>query len=170
MFLDRDGVINKGVIIDGKSYPPQTIEDYELLPGVKEGICSLHEAEFKVFVATNQPDVETGKQKIEVVEQMHDYLLSTLPIDEIFVCYHTDSAQCSCRKPKPGMLLEAAEKYGIDLKKSFMVGDRWRDVEAGQAVGCHAFFIDYGYNEKLPKKPYRTVKNLLEAAKIIVTS
>jgi D-glycero-D-manno-heptose 1,7-bisphosphate phosphatase len=168
VFLDRDGVINKALVRGGKPYPPDSLEDLEILPGVAEALARLRAAGFINVIVTNQPDVATGKQRRETVEAMHAYLLSRLPVDAIKVCYHIDADYCACRKPKPGMLLEAAAELGIDLAASFMVGDRWRDVAAGQAADCECFFLDCGYGEQRPEKPFVAVKSLAEAAGFIV--
>jgi D-glycero-D-manno-heptose 1,7-bisphosphate phosphatase len=168
VFLDRDGVINKSLVRNGKSYPPVSLEELSILPGVPKAIRALHEAGFLVVVVTNQPDVATGVQRRDVVETMHRNLRHTLLLDDIKVCYHTDADNCPCRKPKPGMLLEAAQELNIDLVQSFMVGDRWRDVDAGKAVGCYTFFIDYGYKEQKPKNPDSVVASLKEASKVIL--
>jgi D-glycero-D-manno-heptose 1,7-bisphosphate phosphatase len=168
VFLDRDGVLNRAYVRDGKSYPPGTLEQLEVLPGVAEALRKLRAAGFLNVVVTNQPDVATGRQRIEVVEAMHARLLQELPIDAVKVCYHSDADGCACRKPKPGMLLEAAAEFGIRLSDSCMVGDRWRDVAAAQAAGCKAYFVDYGYSEKRPDKPYVAVKSLSEAAGLIL--
>ena len=169
VFLDRDGVINASVVRDGKPYPPASLEELELLPGVAEAIRSLREAGFAIVVATNQPDVATGVQRKEMVEAIHNSLRDELMIDDIRVCYHIDADNCSCRKPKPGMLLESASEFNIDLTKSFLVGDRWRDIEAGKAAGCYTFFIDYGYLEKKPDSPDMVVASLEEAGKMILS-
>jgi len=170
IFLDRDGVINAGVMRAGKPYPPDCFEEFNLLPGVASAMNALHEAGFKLIVVTNQPDVRTGKQRQDVVEKMHRALLDELPIDDIGVCYHINEDQCSCRKPKPGMLFAAAEKWNIDLSISFMVGDRWRDVEAGRAAGCRTVFIDYKYAEKQPEQPDCVVTSLLDAVPFLLES
>jgi D-glycero-D-manno-heptose 1,7-bisphosphate phosphatase len=169
VFLDRDGVLNASVIREGKPYPPDSLAALVILPGVEEALTQLRAAGYLNVVVTNQPDVATGKQRIEVVEAMHDRLLRELPLDAVKVCYHTDEQNCDCRKPKPGMLLQAAKDHGIDLPRSFVVGDRWRDIAAGQAVGCRTFFVDYGYDEKRPEKPYVPVKSLSEAAALILS-
>jgi D-glycero-D-manno-heptose 1,7-bisphosphate phosphatase len=169
VFLDRDGVINGAVVRKGKPYPPDRLEDLRVLPGVPEILARLRAAGFLNVVVTNQPDVATGKQRREVVESMHAFLLSSLPLDAVKVCYHTDADGCQCRKPGPGMLLEAAAELGIDLPASYMVGDRWRDVGAGQAAGCKCFHIDYRYEEKQPENPYVAVKSLSEAGELILT-
>ena len=117
---------------------------------------------------TNQPDVARGISKREDIELINAFLSSQLPIDDFKSCYHDSGDKCSCRKPLPGALLEAAKVHNIDLSKSFMVGDRWRDVEAGTSAGCKTFFINYGYAEKPPDSPDFIVESLLEAKKIIL--
>jgi D-glycero-D-manno-heptose 1,7-bisphosphate phosphatase len=168
VFLDRDGVINRGVVRDGRPFPPDRPEDLEILPGVPEALERLRSAGYLNVVVTNQPDVATGKQRREVVEAMHARLASELAIDAIKACFHVDADDCGCRKPRPGMLLEAAQELGIDLSASYMVGDRWRDVAAGQAAGCKALFINYGYAEKRPNEPFVAVKSLPAAADLIL--
>lgn len=170
VFLDRDGIINQSIVRDGKPYPPGSAAELEILPGVSAALVSLHKAGFLNIVVTNQPDVATGKQNIEIIEAIHRRLRFELVLDDIKVCYHTDADRCDCRKPNPGMLLEAAKDHGIDLRQSFLVGDRWRDVAAGQAVGCGCFFVDYEYQEQRPEKPYVAVKSLPEAAALILSN
>lgn len=169
VFLDRDGVINRAVVRDGKPYPPDGVAELEILPGVPEALAALRAAGFLNVVVTNQPDVATGKQRREVVEAMHARLARQLAVDAIKVCYHVAADGCACRKPKPGMLLEAAADHGIDLASSYLVGDRWRDVAAGQAAGCRAaYFIDYGYQEQQPAQPFVAVESLAAAARDIL--
>jgi D-glycero-D-manno-heptose 1,7-bisphosphate phosphatase len=170
VFLDRDGVINRAVVRNGKPYPPATFDDFELLPGAERTIRSLRDAGFAVIVVTNQPDVATGAQGREVVEMMHAKLAGMGLCDAVKVCYHTDVDGCACRKPRPGMLLEAAREWAIDLRRSFMVGDRWRDVAAGKAAGCYCFFLDYGYDEPRPDDADRVVASLEEAGRHILES
>ena len=167
VFLDRDGVINRAVVRDGKPYPPADLAALEILPGVPEALTALHQAGFLLIVVTNQPDVARGTTLREIVEEINHYLTSNFPIDEIRTCYH-DSGECDCRKPLPGALLAAAKLYGINMPQSFMVGDRWRDTEAGQRAGCKTIFIDYGYLEKQPESVNYRVSSLKEAAKLIL--
>ena len=167
VFLDRDGVINRAVVRDGKPYPPADLAALEILPGVPEALTALHQAGFLLIVVTNQPDVARGTTLRKVVEEINHYLISTFPIDEIRTCYH-DCDECDCRKPLPGALLAAAKLRGIDMSQSFMVGDRWRDIEAGQRAGCKTIFIDYGYSEKQPKFINHRVSSLKEATKLIL--
>lgn len=168
VFLDRDGVLNRAVVRGGRPYAPTSLAEFELLPGVGEAIHSLRAAGFQLVVVTNQPDVATGKISRDVVEQMHQRLRALLPVDDIKVCYHAEKDNCPCRKPKPGLLLEAAEERGIELSGSFMIGDRWRDVAAGKAAGCTTLLIDYGYAEPREPRPDFVVTSLREAVKIIL--
>lgn len=168
MFLDRDGIINRALVRDGKPYPPASVEEFEFLPGVEESMRELRAGGYLVIVATNQPDVATGVQRRDVVERMHAGLREAGLCDDIKVCYHTDIDACNCRKPKAGMLIEAARERDIDLAASFMVGDRWRDVEAGRAAGCYTFFVDYSYNELRAERPDAVVASLEEAARLIL--
>lgn len=168
VFLDRDGVINRAVVRNGRPYPPDTLEDLEILPGAEEVLSQLRAVGFLNIVATNQPDVATGKQSRHVVDAMHAHLRARLALDDIRACFCVEGPDCPCYKPFPGMLVEAAQDWGIDLRRSFMVGDRWRDVGAGQAAGCRTIFIDCGYAERRPENPDYTVGSLTEAGNIIL--
>lgn len=168
VFLDRDGVINRLVVRGGKSCPPETLEEFEVLPGVAEALRALDEAGFVLIVATNQPDVARGLQRRDVVEAMHAKLCDALPLEDIKVCYELESLSSTRYKPKPGMLLEAARDRDIDLARSYMVGDRWRDVGAGKRAGCFTIFIDRGHAEPLTDTPDATCADLRQAAAIIL--
>ena len=170
VFLDRDGVINRTLEHDGFPYAPTSLSEFEIYPEVPEACRRLKQAGFLLVVATNQPDVGRGTLKQEVVETIHAEMCRRLPLDRVEVCYHPGRglSHCDCRKPKPGMLLRAARELGIDLAQSWMVGDRWRDVDCGRAAGCRTVFIDRGYAEELKHQPDFRVKNLLEAAGIIL--
>jgi D-glycero-D-manno-heptose 1,7-bisphosphate phosphatase len=164
IFLDRDGVLNKAIVRNGKPYPPANLAEFEILPDVKEALLQLKAAGYLLIVVTNQPDVGRGAQQQSVVDAMHDLLQRELPLDAIYVCYHGYDGECECRKPKPGMLIEAAKKYDIDLRQSYIVGDRSKDVDAGLAGGCCTVFIDYGYCEPLNTSPDFTTDTLQSAA------
>ena len=171
VFLDRDGVLNRAVVRDGKSSPPSGLEELELLPDVASSLRDLKAKGFVLYVITNQPDVARGTQTRDSVEAIHEALTSSLPIDDIFVCYHDDVDNCACRKPKPGLLFEAQRKYNVDLSRSFVVGDRWRDIDAGHSAGCKTILIDYDYRERKPAQPPEaTVRSLREAADWIMRS
>lgn len=141
VFLDRDGVLNRSVYRDGVPTPPNTLDDFELLPGVREATDQLKDAGYLLVVVTNQPDIARGTQDVSVVDAMNAVVQRELGVDAILVCPHDDVDECECRKPKPGLLLEAIERFDIDSDRSFMVGDRWRDVAAGRAVGCRTIQV-----------------------------
>ena len=168
VFLDRDGVINRALVRDGKPYPPANLSEIEILPGVLSALDLLHKAGLLLIIVTNQPDVARGITSKATVEQINNYLSVFLPIDEIRTCYHDSGDCCDCRKPMPGAILASAKHNGIDLQVSYMIGDRWRDMEAGQRAGCQTIFIDYGYSEKQPDLVDYRVGSLSEAAHIIL--
>ena len=168
VFLDRDGVINRVKVRDGKPYPPANLAEMEILPGVQDALNALRDSGFVLIVVTNQPDVARGTTPIKTVKEINDYLQSCLPIDDFKTCYHDNDDGCECPKPLPGALLSAAKKLDLNMSKSFMVGDRWRDVEAGQRAGCKTVFIDYKYDEKQPDSVDYRVNSLAEAALIIL--
>jgi D-glycero-D-manno-heptose 1,7-bisphosphate phosphatase len=164
VFLDRDGVLNQAVVRNGKPYPPANAAQLVLTPNAKEALQELKTQGFLLLVVTNQPDVAKGITTQAAVEEINRKLSSELPVDEVFVCYHQDSDNCDCRKPKPGMFLEGAGKHNVDLAESFTVGDRWRDVEAGQNAGCRTIFIDGGYEERQPARPADAIVHSLKEA------
>ena len=153
VFLDRDGVLVEATVRDGVPQSARSLADFQILPGVAEACERLHQAGFALIVVTNQPDVARGILTAEAVEEMHRELRERLPLDDIAVCFHDDADGCDCRKPRPGMLLAAAERWGVDLAASFLVGDRWRDVEAARRAGCAAIFVDRGYAETIASEP-----------------
>ncbi len=175
IFLDRDGTLNRQVIRDGKPYPPGTLAEFELFPGVPEACANLAAAGFVLVVATNQPDVGRGTQSASVVESMHAELRRLIPaIAHIEVCYapgqgveHPENYR---RKPAPGMLTDAALLLGLDLSRSWMIGDRWRDIDCGQRAGVRTVFIDFGYDEALRAPPTHTVRTFTEAAAVILAA
>ncbi len=168
VFLDRDGVINKALVKDEKPFSPYNFDALKILPGVKESLKALRDSNWLIIVVTNQPDVSRGKTTKKEVEKINNYLKNTLSIDEIYTCYHDNKDFCDCRKPKPGAFKAAAKNNSIDLNKSFMIGDRWSDIEAGERAGCKTFFIDYSYKEKRPSNFTFKVKSLAEAVDIIL--
>lgn len=172
IFLDRDGTINKyvGFLRD--------IDEFELLDGVADAVRAMNEAGYLVIVATNQPVIARGEVSIEELQQIHNKMETLLGekgayVDKIYYCpHHPDKGfegerpeykiVCNCRKPKPGMLLQAAKEFNIDLAQSWMVGDQENDIRTGKAAGCHTALIgndEYGQN--------MTVGSLLEFAKTI---
>jgi D-glycero-D-manno-heptose 1,7-bisphosphate phosphatase len=171
VFLDRDGVLNVPEIRGGLPYPPQTVEAFWLYAEAAEACSLLRAAGFLLVLVTNQPDVGRGTQTLEAVQQMHEILLEQIPLDRIEICTASDvnAPDAFRRKPAPGMLLDAARALGIDLAASYMIGDRWRDVDAGHAAGCTNVFIERNYAEKLRHAPHHYVANILEAARLILS-
>jgi D-glycero-D-manno-heptose 1,7-bisphosphate phosphatase len=168
VFLDRDGVLNRGYVRDGKSYAPRTIKDFKLLPHAIKSVENLRELGFLIIVVTNQPDIDNGLVSMEVVNEMHTLLRKKVKVNDIFLCPHSKDKHCSCRKPKAGMLLNAALKHNIDLKKSFMIGDRASDIEAGSAAGCRTIFLNRRYREPKPVSQEKTFLSINSAANYII--
>jgi D-glycero-D-manno-heptose 1,7-bisphosphate phosphatase len=168
VFLDRDGVLNEAIMRDGHPCSPTTIEEMTIVADAAPTLCALRDRGFRLVVVTNQPDIARRKISREQVERMNEYLRSVLPLDAIEVCEHDDVDECECRKPKPGMLIRAAERDGIVLHQSFMVGDRWRDVEAGRRARCRTVLVGDGYAEGLKLPPDITVGSLSEAGSWIL--
>jgi len=172
VFLDRDGVINHAVVRNGKPHPPLSPTDFRLYDDVVDGCARLKTASFLLVLITNQPDVGRGTQSREAVEAMHLKLQSALPsLDRIEICYHGGERYgqpCDCRKPRPGLILRAAAELNIDLKESYVIGDRWRDIDCARAAGCRAIFIDREYKENLRQTPDVTVANFKEAVNAVL--
>ena len=163
VFLDRDGVLNRALVREGKPYPPHDPAEFELLPGVAETLATLRAAGLRLIVVTNQPDVARGTLSQEAAEAINARLQQCLPVHAVYACYHDNHHGCVCRKPKPGMLLQASTDWGLALERSYMVGDRWSDIAAGNAAGCRTVLIDYQYNEPLTVEPDLRAPSLSEA-------
>ncbi|MGO4883166.1 MAG: D-glycero-alpha-D-manno-heptose-1,7-bisphosphate 7-phosphatase [Bryobacteraceae bacterium] len=171
VFLDRDGVLARALVRDGKAYAPVTPDEMEIDPEAPPALARLKAAGFLLIMVTNQPDVARGITRREDVETMHAGLRAALPLDDCCVCYHDDRDGCDCRKPKPGMLLAAARAHDVDLGQSFMVGDRWRDIDAGAAAGCRTVWIDHGYRERAAEHaPHARVETLAGATDWILVA
>lgn len=162
-FLDRDGVINANHIKNGIPHPPESVLEVQILSGVLEAINLLIANSYLPVVISNQPDIARKKIELSSVHSINDYIAQETGITNFYICPHDDSDNCKCRKPKPGLIEIAARELDIDLSKSFLVGDRWRDIEAGQSLGMPSYFIDYSYSELKPKLPFTEVSSLLEA-------
>jgi D-glycero-D-manno-heptose 1,7-bisphosphate phosphatase len=168
VFLDRDGVIVIPEFRDRRSFAPRRLADFRLYPDAAASLQRLKQAGFLLAVVTNQPDVGNGLIPRSEVDAMHEIMTRELPVDSVKACFHRQGDHCDCRKPKPGMILQAAGELGIDLVKSFMVGDRGSDVAAGRAAGCTTVFIDLGYAEPAPDVPDYVVHSIAEAADVII--
>lgn len=169
IFLDRDGVLNRAYTReDGKTHPPDRLEALELLEGVAEACSALQRAGFLLIGVTNQPDVARGSQVQEVVEAINNVIKALTLVDEILTCFHDNPDNCDCRKPKPGMLLQAAVAWQIDCTESFMIGDRWTDIEAGRRAGCKTVLVNASPDEAVRCTPDFHAATLLEAAEWIL--
>jgi D-glycero-D-manno-heptose 1,7-bisphosphate phosphatase len=168
VFLDRDGVINEVNLKNNRPFPPAKLTELRVLPGVSGALEKLRNRDFEIVVITNQPDIARGFANKAHVDEINNALTGLLDIKYFYVCAHDDGDNCDCRKPKPGLITRAAADLRINLAESFVVGDRWRDISAGQAAGCTCFFIDYSYDEIPPTAPYLSVKSLSEAVELIV--
>jgi D-glycero-D-manno-heptose 1,7-bisphosphate phosphatase len=168
VFLDRDGVINKVKLVNGLPTPPNTATEVEILSGVAEAIQLLKQNNFVPVVVTNQPDVARGRTSKSQVDTINSIIGQALGLQYFYVCIHDDKDDCDCRKPAPGLIRRAADELDLDPKQSFVVGDRWRDIVAGQLAGCQTFFIDYLYPEQKPIAPFTRVTSLIEAVHLIL--
>ena len=162
-FLDRDGVVNKTILLNGNPLPPRNLDELEILKGVPEAISLLKENDLIPVVISNQPDIARNKLSLSQLKVINQEISKLTGIKYFYVCIHDDADECECRKPKIGLLRNAAADLGIDISKSYLVGDRWRDISAGHKAGTTNYFIDYGYSEKGPEMPYTKVGSLLEA-------
>jgi D-glycero-D-manno-heptose 1,7-bisphosphate phosphatase len=164
VFLDRDGVLNRFTMRDGTPRPPAGLDELEIYPDAAEALRRFKQAGYLLVVVTNQPDVARGTQTRAAVDLINAALGAALPIDEFLVCAHDNAANCFCRKPKPGMVLEAAARHGVDLRQSFLIGDRWRDIDCGAAAGVRTVSIERGYGERAPEHAPDFVAESLGAA------
>jgi transaldolase len=170
VFLDRDGVLNEPVVREGKPYPPASPEDVVLCEGAADALDALREAGFRLICVTNQPDVARGTVPRATVDAINHRIRTELRLDDVLVCEHDDADGCDCRKPLPGLVFEGARRHAIDIAASYLVGDRWRDIEAGDAAGCRTVFVDRGYAERPPRcAPDARVGSVLEAARWILS-
>jgi D-glycero-D-manno-heptose 1,7-bisphosphate phosphatase len=168
IFLDRDGVITRPTLRGRKPHPPRSLAELEILPGVEAALWALKAGGYCLVVVTNQPDVARGTVTRTVVDSMNDCLKSVLPLDAVLTCAHDDTDRCQCRKPLPGLITRAARELCLECTASYMIGDRWRDIEAGRRAGCKTLFIDCGYDEQAPQSYDFRVSSLPEAARIIL--
>jgi D-glycero-D-manno-heptose 1,7-bisphosphate phosphatase len=164
VFLDRDGVLVRTNVVDGKSYAVRSLGEFALFDDAVAATNALRAAGFTLVLVTNQPDVGNGLISRELAEHMNDLVQSELKLDGVKACFHAQRDRCRCRKPLPGMLVDAANEFGIDLSGSYMVGDRSSDVACGAAVNCHTVFIERHYSERLSARPDAIVSSMAEAA------
>jgi D-glycero-D-manno-heptose 1,7-bisphosphate phosphatase len=169
IFFDRDGVINRAIVREGKPFPPASLTEFEILPDAVDSCKKLKQAGYLLFIVTNQPDIARGTLDNKLVESYHEIIRQSLPIDGIYICPHDNEDGCDCRKPQPGLILSAAKDWDVKLSSSFIIGDRWKDVAAGKRAGCKTVFIDYKYSEELSALPDHIVNSLTEAVEWILS-
>jgi len=163
VFLDRDGVLLRAVVRHNRPYAPTTSEEVQIIDGVPAACSELSRLGFVLILVTNQPEVARGTLSRQFVDETNEFVKKTLGLDEVCVCDHDNADHCDCRKPKPGLITAAAERMSVDLPSSIVVGDRWRDIEAGKRAGCMTVFIDYRYDEKPPERPDHAASSLAAA-------
>ena len=168
VFLDRDGVLNRAVVRAGQPYAPRSLGELELLPGACEAANALKASGYRLVIVTNQPDVARGITPMAVVENINESIRAALGLDAVYMCVHDDGDGCACRKPMPGLITRAAEELGLDLRASYLIGDRWRDIEAGRRAKCTTLFLDRGYRERQPETYDFRIESLPDAARIIL--
>jgi len=151
IFLDRDGVVNKPLFKKNrKNHPfaPNRVEDFILYHDVIKFVKKIQSKyKYKVFIITNQPDLSRGDLSINILNEMHKKLYDNLKYDGIEFCGHLSIDNCKCRKPEPGMIKKIEKKNNIDLKKSFFIGDTWRDIFCGMSAGIRTYLINRHYNK-----------------------
>jgi len=167
VFLDRDGVINQALVRNGLPFSPANAAEFKWVEGIHAVCRQIVSRGYDIFCVTNQPDVGRGLQERAVVETLHQIIQDELPIKKIYVCYHDGASPCDCRKPKPGLLLRAAEEFDLDLTQCWLVGDRWKDIDAGNSAGCGTVFLDYGYHEALRSPPDHVVDSIHQVVDLI---
>jgi len=170
VFLDRDGVLNDVRCVDGRPHPPRTVAELRILDGVPEGCAALRQAGYLLVVVTNQPDIARGTATRAEVDAINQAVVGAVAADAVRTCPHDDADACRCRKPEPGLLLDAARELDLDLSASWMVGDRWRDVAAGRAAGCRTVWLDRGYREPAPTAPDAVAPSLPAASRLILAA
>ena len=169
VFLDRDGIMNRLVVRDGIRVSPRVFEDFHLLPGVAEAVKTLKQAGFLAVVVTNQPDIARGFLDAAELDRMHEMLRQAVAVDAIYVCCHDDADGCDCRKPKPGLLLRAAEEWRINLNNSFVLGDSWKDIMAGRAAACTTLLVKIEGQVYSGPAPDFAASDLSEAVRIVLS-
>jgi D-glycero-D-manno-heptose 1,7-bisphosphate phosphatase len=168
VFLDRDGVINRSEVVNGKPLAPRELSRFRLLPGVRTAVARLKEAGFRTIVVTNQPDIGNGYVPLATVEAMNQIVRSRVGVDDVKMCPHSQHCGCECRNPGIALLLEAAREWGVDLSRSYFVGDRGSDIVSGRRAGCYTVFVDRGYLEKVGEAPDAKAPNLPQSVEIIL--
>jgi len=169
VFLDRDGVLNDAIVRDGLAYAPLSLDDFHILEEAPDAVARLRGTGLLCIAFTNQPEIARGLLPPETLELMHRTLRDRVALDDVYVCPHDSTDGCECHKPKPGMLLDAARRWDLALADSFVIGDRWRDIGAGRAAGCHSVLLERPYSAcDDASVPHARVATLSEAVDLIL--
>jgi len=169
LFLDRDGIINKSIILNRKPYSPRSLEEFEIFEGIDLLLNQISKLGFLLIVITNQPDLATNHITKSTLNKFHQLISDKINISKFYVCEHTSLDNCSCRKPRTGLIKNAVKDYNLDLSKSYFIGDRWKDIDAANSDGIYSIFVDYNYKEKLKTKPKKIVNSSVTACEFIIT-
>jgi D-glycero-D-manno-heptose 1,7-bisphosphate phosphatase len=141
VFIERDGILNRVRVERQHQVSPLTLEEFHVNEALFPLLGKLKAEGLLVIGTTNQPGLSRGYQSRRELERMHEKLARALPLDDILTCPHDDADHCSCRKPKPGLLMEAAFKWHLELERSFVISDKWQDAEAARAAGCTSLLL-----------------------------
>lgn len=171
VFFDRDGVLNEAAVRGGTPRSPSSLADLRIVPGARSSVAAVRDAGYMTIIITNQPNIARGVQGRGVVDSLNTAVASAVGADVVYTCAHDDADNCACRKPRPGLILQAARDHHLDLKRSFFIGDRWKDVACGKSAGCTTIFLDRGYSETRsdPGADY-SVRSLEDAVDCILES
>ena len=146
VMFERDGVLNRVRVLGRQQIAPVTVEDFQVSAEALGPLTELKAAGYLLLAVTNQPGISRGSLSRRELDRMHGLLRSNLPLDDILVCPHDESDRCSCRKPRTGLLVEAAFKWHLDLDRCFVVSDKWQDASAAQLTGCTSILIRSPWN------------------------
>ncbi len=141
VFIERDGILNEVKADTKHQIAPLTFEEFKINKAAEPALRKLKAAGFVLIVTTNQPGLSRGHQSRRELDRMHEIIKRCFPIDDIAVCPHDESDHCPCRKPRPGLLIEAAFKWGLNLDHSYVVSDKWQDAEASRTAGCTSLIL-----------------------------
>lgn len=168
VFLDRDGVLNRVVMRDGKAASPRSVDELQIEPEAPATLAALKAAGYLLLVVTNQPDVRRGLMSADTLDALHARLAEALPLDEIAACLHDNADACACRKPKPGLVLDLAARHGVDLRRSWLIGDQDRDIACGKAAGCNTVLLGRDYNSGIDAGSDQVVETLSQSLAYIL--
>lgn len=169
VFLDRDGVINAIVSRGGKLSVPFSVNEFKVIEGAREAVALLKAHGFVCIVVTNQPDIARGNLSEKNLSAIHKYMQKETGVEAVYFCPHSKDGECNCKKPAMGMVQDAVREHGIVLAESWLVGDRWRDIQMAKNAGLKSILVvtDATKEDVVPMEPDYSVKNLSEAARII---